>query len=359
MQSITTQLTALHLGAPSTADLRTATVAGAELRKSDVVPAVDEDLADFILRLAARCDMGGRAAAADRSIHETPRLDRWSVLRPLSSGGFGNVYLARDARGRRAALKVLRGDRTEDDACVESFATEAAALELLRHRGVPALLDSGTTEDGLPYVAMRFVVGRTLSAVAAEWRKHRSSRRTRLLRLAEGVVAAGRIVAEAHDLGVLHLDLKPDNILMSGTGRTTVIDWGLARLPQAATRRGDDTSTFGAGCNDATAPRCAGTPAYLSPERLRTATWQPSVVDDVYSLGVTLWRVVAGRLPLGAASGNIERTVAGLEVDDHTSLTAGRLLAVAARAMSPARADRPQSAAAFSDAVEQALGTSG
>lgn len=271
-----------------------------------------------------------------------PVVSRWSIEHPIALGGFGEVWQARDRRGRAAALKVLRADRASDTECRRLFLTEAGVLRQLRLPGVPALLDCDRTIDGRPFVVMEFVPGQTLAAAVQNAIADTPEETVR--RLTKHVLAAARIVERAHGQGILHLDLKPQNILISDQGETFVIDWGGAlsdsRKPASST-----PTTFAKGPT-------IGTPGYLSPER-RQSFWSPSALDDVFSLGVTLQAIAASRSGVrdGPGGDSMDADVkqrAKCEFEQ-------RLLAVAARATHSTRRDRTPTVRALVVELERAL----
>ena len=214
--------------------------------------------------------------------------DRYTVLRTLGSGGFGEVFLARDGvLGREVALKVLGRRCADDGGGIERFRKEARSVASLSHPNVVAVHDFGQDpEDGAPYIVMEYVPGVTLADVLE----------------GEGALAPGAAVAvalgvasgleAAHRRGVVHRDVKPANVLLAGASTTgtgapsavKVADFGVARVVD------EDTLTEE---NDV-----VGTAHYLSPEQ---ATGRPAgPASDLYSLGVVLYEMLAGRRPFEA-----------------------------------------------------------
>jgi len=195
-------------------------------------------------------------------------LDRYTILRELGRGGIGRVYLAYDAKLRRiVALKAMRTEGPEDRARYEREVEIAARLQ---HRSIAAIYDTHVVGD-LFVIAMQFVDGRPLGAEPLALRDALAA-----------VAEAARAVQHAHDQGVIHRDLKPDNLLRSRDGRVFVLDFGLARRIERdaqLTRTGSIT----------------GTPAFMSPEQARGRAMDERT--DVYSLGATLYAVVLGRPP--------------------------------------------------------------
>jgi WD40 repeat protein len=187
----------------------------------------------------------------------------------IGVGGMGRVYRAWDRRlSRPVALKVA----AREGVAAARLAREAEVTAGLDHPGIVAVHDSGLTEEGLPFYAMRLIRGRALSEVLAE--RPALADRLDLLR---HVLAAVEAVAAAHRASVVHRDLKPSNLMVGELGETQVVDWGLAlRLREEAAPIGE----------------VVGTPGYMSPEQERG-----DPVDrrsDVWSLGAILRELVAG-----------------------------------------------------------------
>jgi serine/threonine-protein kinase len=205
--------------------------------------------------------------------------NRYDVVRPLGSGGMGEVYLARDrVLGRDVALKVLRRQYAGDEEFAERFKREAMSAASLSHPNIVQVYDRGDTEEGASYIAMEYVPGGTL--------KERILREGSL----EAAVAAGLAaqVAEAlgaaHDRGMVHRDIKPQNVLLTARGGAKVADFGIARAGSSAT-----ISRTGS---------VMGTAGYMSPEQ---ALGQPATSkSDLYSLGVVLYEALTGELPYTA-----------------------------------------------------------
>jgi serine/threonine-protein kinase len=202
---------------------------------------------------------------------------RYEIERPLGRGGMATVYLARDAKhGRQVALKVLRPELAATLGS-ERFLREIQVSARLTHPHILALYDSGAS-DGLLYYVMPYIEGESL--------RERLSRETRLP-IADAV-KLGREVADAldyaHSRGVIHRDVKPENVLL-GAGHATVADFGIARAVHVA------------GIADVAAEGVIiGTPAYMSPEQ---ANGEQDIDgrSDIYSLGCLLFEALVGRPP--------------------------------------------------------------
>ncbi len=208
--------------------------------------------------------------------------ERYRVVAPLGSGGMGQVFRVRDTRGDALlALKVLRPLDVDDAERVRRFQREIQVLTRIHHPAVLRVRDWGESEAGLFFVT-ELVDGEDLKLAI----------RRRGAFPPEEAAAIGATLAEAlaaaHAQGVVHRDVKPNNVMIAGDGSLRLLDFGLAR---------------GAGIDVATLTRSGtilGTPAYMSPEQFdATAVDERS---DIYSLGVVLFEVLTGRLPFRARS---------------------------------------------------------
>ncbi|MCU0704927.1 MAG: protein kinase [Fimbriiglobus sp.] len=203
----------------------------------------------------------------------------YRIVRELGGGGMGQVYEAFDPELVRAiAIKVLRTDQSTDPGARARFLKEARALAAVAHPHV-VVIHQVSECDGHPFLVMELVAGETLDA------KLRAGPLPLLQALNTGREVAGGLAA-AHRAGVVHRDVKPDNIVLAPNGSAKLIDFGLAY-----------TSRFGK--NEQAS---AGTPRYMSPEQVRGGAVTER--SDLFSLGVVLYRMVTGRTPFDGASIN-------------------------------------------------------
>ncbi len=211
------------------------------------------------------------------------RLGRYEVLRPLGSGGMATVYLARDTDlDRLVALKVPHLDARSSPQVLERFQREARAAALLRHPNICPVFDAGRI-DGIPYLTMAYIEGRTL-AVEAE--RYRAAGPGTIVDLVQTLALA---LAEAHAQGVIHRDLKPSNVMITPEGAPVLMDFGLARrVGRVEERLTQEGLTL-------------GTPAYMPPEQVAGDVDAMGPASDIYSLGVILYELLTGQLPFTGA----------------------------------------------------------
>jgi eukaryotic-like serine/threonine-protein kinase len=200
---------------------------------------------------------------------------RYAVTARIAHGGMATVYLALDTRlDRQVALKVMHAELARDEEFVRRFIGEAKSVARLSHQNVVAVFDQGSDGPFL-YLAMEYVPGRTLKEVLRE--------RGRFSPAAALDIMAGVLdgLAAAHSSGIVHRDVKPENVLLTTDGRLKVADFGLARAQAAVgqTRAG----------------LLIGTVAYLPPEQVTGDSTGPR--SDVYSAGVMLFELLTGRQP--------------------------------------------------------------
>ena len=214
-----------------------------------------------------------------RGVNQTRIDGRYTIERPLGSGGMAEVFLARDGvLDRDVALKVLRGQYAGDEEFYERFRREATSAAGLSHPNIVQVYDRGEAPDGTCYIAMEYVSGGTL--------KERLDERGPME--PERALAVAGQVAEAlwaaHERGVIHRDIKPQNILITDMGHLKVTDFGIARAASAATISATN-AVF-------------GTAGYLSPEQ---ALGEPATPrSDLYSLGIVLYELLTGVVPYRA-----------------------------------------------------------
>jgi serine/threonine protein kinase len=231
-----------------------------------------------------------------------PLLGSYRILRKLGEGGMGVVYEAEQQRPRRlVALKVIRGGRLVDQYQVKLFQREAQALARLKHPGIAAIYESGSTEDGQHYFAMELVRGVPLLDYVKGHRLTGSQAPIGIRHRLELFLKVCEAISYAHQRGVIHRDLKPANILIveESEGQSLgapsvsrdgvkVLDFGLARITDTDGTSASTLSEVGL---------VKGTLPYMSPEQVRGDSDEIDVRTDVYTLGVILYELLTERRP--------------------------------------------------------------
>jgi eukaryotic-like serine/threonine-protein kinase len=214
--------------------------------------------------------------------------DRYHITKKLGEGGMGQVYLAEHVKmGRRCAVKIMTPGMMSDPDAISRFNREAANASRISHPNVCAIYDFGETPEGLIYLAMEFIEGRSLTALLEELGT------LPLARAASILTQCADALQVAHDLGIVHRDLKPDNIMVvTARGRDTVkvVDFGIAKAVGADSTDQKVTKTG----------FVVGTPEYMSPEQL--AGDPVDGRSDIYSLGLVFYRMLTGGSPFPAES---------------------------------------------------------
>ena len=284
----------------------------------------------------------GAAAGSGR------RFGAWQTIRLLARGGMGEVWLAQRADGQheqRAALKILSPYLAAPDS-VHRFRRERELLARLEHPNIARLLDGGMSSQGEPYLVMEYVEGVRLDRYCDDHLLTIPER----LRLFVKVCAA---VSAAHQYFVVHRDLKPGNILVTAGGEPKLLDFGVAKLIDSE-----------AGLEHTATANVFLTPIYSSPEILRG---QPAtVVSDVYSLGVVLYELLAGRRPFDGSTLSPVRLMEAITREDvarpssvapdvQAQVLAGDLDAIALKALAKNPDERYASAAQLSEDIQRYL----
>ncbi|HND29357.1 MAG TPA: serine/threonine-protein kinase, partial [Myxococcota bacterium] len=270
------------------------------------------------------------AGTDDFDLPEPSRYVRGALL---GVGGMGRVVAAQDLRlGRMVALKeALPGNEAR-------LAREAKITAILDHPGIVPVHDAGRSADGRAWYVMRLVRGRSLAEAIAGAGDLQGR-----LRLLRHLLHACQAMAYAHSLGVIHRDIKPDNILVGEFGETQVMDWGLARQGQLPELPPVGEQPLG---TQTLAGSLLGTPAYMSPEQARGEEVGP--VADIWSLGAVLYEILVGKPPFFGENPRValEQLRRGQvpSLRDRVPEAPPELVAVLERAMAPLAKDRYPSA---------------
>jgi serine/threonine protein kinase/Tol biopolymer transport system component/Tfp pilus assembly protein PilF len=224
----------------------------------------------------------------------------YEIIRRLGSGGMGDIYLAEDTRlGRKVALKTLPVHFTKDAERVRRFQLEAKAASALNHPNIITIYEIGQL-DQLHYIVFEFVDGQTL----------RQRMTTAPFTIAEALQVASSVAAAllgAHEAGIVHRDVKPENIMMRADGFVKMLDFGLAKLTERKQAVSEALTLF------QTEPGIVmGTAPYMSPEQARGLGIDPRT--DIWSLGVVVYEMLAGRPPFaGPTNSDVLVAILGRE----------------------------------------------
>lgn len=260
----------------------------------------------------------------------------------IGGGGMGQVYRAeQSALGRSVAVKIVHPYLLSDDDVAGRFINEARLASRLNHPNSVAVIDFGRTADGLLYLVMEHLRGRDLARVIVEDWPLSIERTIDILRQLLDVLS------EAHQLGIVHLDLKPDNIVLEPTRQggdfVKVVDFGLARMLAGSSHTSGPSQTI------------SGTPDYMSPEQCRGE--QPDARSDLYAVGIVLFLMLTGRLPFEAAAPTqVLLNHLTVPAPDPRTFNPGipdGLSGIILKALEKSAGDRFQSAAEFSGALAE------
>jgi len=212
---------------------------------------------------------------------------RYLIQSRIARGGMGEVFLARDLTlDRNIAIKILAKELCQDS-WTQRFRDEARTMSRIDHPGVVPVHDLGSMPDGRLFYAMSYVEGETLAELMRAGRDLR-----RLVRI---LARVSTIVQQAHDRGVLHLDLKPANIMIGSNDEVYVLDWGIARVKDEIRVAGG--SGIEAGTGRTSTGAVLGTLEYMSPEQARGDRSAVGGRSDVYMLGAILCEILTGEPP--------------------------------------------------------------
>lgn len=278
-----------------------ATMAGLPNRTIRLIraEAADPELQASLNQVAAPATTKSTASSESAPTSEK----RYTSFELHAGGGVGRVWVAHDQQlGRDVAIKDLRPEQAVVPAARSRFLKEARITGQLEHPGIVPVYELSHREiDQQPFYAMRFVKGRTLTEAAIEYHSDGSKsidRQVDLIDLLTSFVTVCNTIAYAHSRGVIHRDLKGQNIILGEFGEVIVLDWGLAKLLDEADEEievlevPDDSDS-----QNTIAGVALGTPGYMAPEQARG---RPDMIDqrtDIYGLGAILYEILTGRAP--------------------------------------------------------------
>jgi serine/threonine protein kinase/tetratricopeptide (TPR) repeat protein len=303
------------------------------------------------------------------------RLGRYVSRSFHARGGMGEVWLFHDGTiGREVALKMLRRDA---GGARERFLAEAQITGQLEHPGIVPVHDFGIDDSGQPFYVMKFVRGRTLKQAIADYHapasKPGEARQLQFVRLLQVFVDLCHAAAYAHSRGVVHRDIKPDNVMLGPYGETLLLDWGIAKLlgaPENSEPPSDASGASGqsgtgwvhasSGASSQTGEGTVmGTPSYMAPEMAEGHSERTDQRTDVYLLGSTLYEILTCKQPRQGSSRDemveLARSVPPPPARKVFPGCSRPLEAVTLKAMSPRREDRYPDAMALAADIERYL----
>jgi tetratricopeptide (TPR) repeat protein/serine/threonine protein kinase len=264
----------------------------------------------------------------------------YRIVKKLGEGGMGSVYLAHDTRlDRPVALKVPHFDPKDTSGTRERFYREARAAATLNHPNICAVHEVGQVGETL-YLSMAFIEGKSLDKVFGPGKRPPQRQAALLVR------KIALALAEAHKRNVVHRDLKPSNIMINQRSEPVIMDFGLARRVDEKDSRLTQEGAL------------IGTPAYMPPEQVRGEIDALGFLCDVYSLGVLLYELLAGRLPFEGGTAKVLAQVLTQEARPPSSWRPDvepALEAICLKAMAKQAKDRFESMSAFAQALTDYL----
>ncbi|CAN5924042.1 hypothetical protein BH11MYX4_BH11MYX4_08300 [soil metagenome] len=270
--------------------------------------------------------------------------DRWRIDARISRGGVGTVYAATHKNnGSRAAIKVLHPEFSRDEDTRSRFLQEGYAANQVNHPGVVRILDDDTSEDGHAYLVMELLEGELL-----ETRRIRKGGKLPLPDVFEVGEQLLDVLAAAHEKGIVHRDIKPDNLFITQEGRLKVLDFGFAQMRSQF--RPDVTATG----------FLLGTPGFMSPEQAVGNRAQVDAQTDIWAVGATLFTLISGE-PVHDGQSAAEMLVAAANFQPRSlaSVTSGlapRLVELVDRAVAFDKADRWPNARSMQFALRNVSG---
>jgi serine/threonine-protein kinase len=265
--------------------------------------------------------------------------DTWRLVRLLGTGGMGQVFEAVASDGRRVALKLLRPELAAHPEIVRRFVRERTASRRIDHRAFVPIIADGTTAEGAPYLVMELVDGQTLRATV---KRDGPLPEARVRQIGAELLEA---IAAAHAAGVLHRDVKPDNVAIDRDGALRILDFGIARISAGD----DDASTT---VSATVTGQMLGTPAYMPPEQARAIPSQIDERADVFATAATLVFLLTGKAARPATGTLFEAMTQPVpSVRTLAPEVSPALARVLDRALSFDKGDRFPSALAMRDAL--------
>jgi eukaryotic-like serine/threonine-protein kinase len=216
------------------------------------------------------------------------QIGHYEVISCLGAGGMGEVYLAQDTRlKRKVAIKVLKRALLRDERGLRRFEQEARAASALNHPNILTIFEFGQV-DGLNFIASEFVDGATLHQKLDTGRLEFSA-------IVDISIQIAKALDAAHSSGIVHRDIKPDNVAIRNDGLVKVLDFGIAKLLETEAGSTVDPAARASSVSISQAGVVIGSASYMSPEQARGQ--RVDARSDLFSLGVVLYEMIAGRVP--------------------------------------------------------------
>src|SRR6185437_10134022 len=224
----------------------------------------------------------------------TTLKDKWRIDAVLGVGGMAAVYAATHRTGNRVAIKMLHPQLSLNESVRKRFAQEGYVANTVEHDGVARVIDDDVADDGAAFLVMELLEGET-----AAGRADRLGGKLPVSKVAFLGQSVASVLAAAHAKGIIHRDIKPDNVFITSAGRVVVLDFGIARIKDATGISASNTRTG----------TMMGTPAFMPPEQARGRANDMDATSDVWALGATLFYLASGR-PVHEAETPNEQLVA-------------------------------------------------
>jgi eukaryotic-like serine/threonine-protein kinase len=257
------------------------------------------------------CGATGRPDSLGPAVSESAFPEsRYAMDKVYAEGGIGRVWLARDRQlNREVAIKTLRPELLKDDGVRSRFLQEAQITGQLEHPGiVPVYELAAAPPSGSPFYSMRLVRGRTLVQASRHYHQKRRAGEEEalgLVSLLSAFVAVCNTVAYAHSRGVVHRDLKGENVLLGDFGEVFVLDWGLAKVLGTPEEQGSmhlESRRLAADGGQTLQGDVVGTPRYMAPEQAEGRSDLADSRTDIYGLGAILYEILTGQPPFAGSS---------------------------------------------------------
>jgi serine/threonine-protein kinase len=214
--------------------------------------------------------------------------DKWTLDRLLGVGGMAAVYAATHRNKKRVAVKVLLPELANDPEVRARFVHEGYAANTIEHPGAVSVLDDDVADDGAPFLVMELLEGETLDA--------RWERKGRKLEVIEVLTVTDQlldVLGAAHTKGIVHRDIKPENLFLTREGKLKILDFGIARILEAARSKNETRAGF-----------VMGTPAFMAPEQAMAKWDEVDGRTDLWAVGATMFTLLTGQHVHEAGTGN-------------------------------------------------------